>query len=163
VSTEVRDYDPEVEDVFSRNDFPDEAQPTDFTMVLAQRRGVSIHVERVEDIYDEQHDIDLQQWEAYATNDLRRHRCIAVVWRLLDFQFITENTTGVLLQPREFHHLGTMLGETWVIDGVTVAPPPSGYVQELKVWSPDLDAPEDEQCIPVVDEDTILEIDPSMK
>jgi hypothetical protein len=52
-----------------------------------------------------------------------------------------------------------MVGQVWEIDGVPVAPPPSGYVERLYVWNPDRTSSEEDQCLNVAQEDTILDIE----
>jgi hypothetical protein len=152
------EYDPEAHDVFARNGSL-EGEQTAAYVHLAARSGVDVYAVRVADTFDEQHNVPVQQWHVFAVNNRKYHRCLFAQWRLLDFALITDNQSNVLLQPQQVTTLGRMVGQVWEIDGVPVAPPPSGYVERLYVWNPDRTSSEEDQCLNVAQEDTILDIE----
>ena len=74
------------------------------------------------------------------------------------FNSTSESSNSSFLVPdREMLHLGTMIGKVWMIDGVAVAPPPSGYVHAMSVRDPDMDAMPGEECYFLEEEAEIIQ------
>lgn len=121
----------------------------------ADFKGVVVEVFRIGWFYDEQYKSEIQEWEVMVTNTNKRTKCVGVIWRLMDFQFITEYPTTMIVPGETKVLLGTMLGDTMEIDGVTVWPSPSGYVHEIQVLNPDWDADEGFECMFLPEEDKI--------
>lgn len=155
MSPKVIEYDPEKDNIAGQH-IP-EAQPTPDHVVVVNKDGILIDVQKMNSMYDEQVQAELQQWAVFAMNDSNADKCVGVVWRLMDFRFITNYTTDFLLKAQEMKFLGKMQQTTMTIDGVKVAPPPSGYVHAMRVIEPREDAIEGEECMFIVDEKDIIE------
>lgn len=132
-------------------------EPTPAAVEAANMDGVVIDVKRLTSFWDDQYNVEVQSWNVYVTNTNSRAQCVGVVWRLLDFQFITEYPTTLLVPAETRMLLGEMLGETMVLDGVLVAPPPSGYVHGMQVVGPDWQADEGFECQFLAEEDEVEE------
>ena len=74
----------------------------------------------------------------------------------MDFRFESNHPTDVLIPAHQGVILGHMIQTTMVIDGVTVAPDPSGYIQAMRIKNPRDDAIEGEECLYLVDEDDVV-------
>lgn len=157
-TAKIVDYDPETQDVFRpESGSADIYQPTEDWIIAAEEDNVSVEVIKSDSFYDEQHEVDLQRWIVLVTNRNKVEKCVGVLWRLLDFQFISEHPTTVLIPEETVMQLGTMQGQIMMIDGVAVAPPPSGYVHEMQVLKPDYEAPQGEECLFLDEEENILD------
>jgi hypothetical protein len=159
----IIDYDPENDIPVDENGERIAYEPTPDYVVAADHKRILVEVMRDELFFDDQDEIEVQQWSVIATNNNRRDKCVGVQWRLMDFKFISEHPTPVLIHARQRLFLGTMVGRTMIIDGVTVAPPPSGYVYEMKVLDPDTDALEGDECLFLPDEEDIIQNDEDIK
>lgn len=154
----IVDYDPE-------NDVPIDPdtgkelayEPTPDRVMAAKTKGVSVEVIRDKVFFDHEDDADRQQWSVFVYNSNRKDKCVGVIWRLMDFKFISEYPTTTIVEGRRTLLLGTMIGKTMIIDGVTVAPPPSGYVYKMQVLPPDRDAEQGFECMFLPDEDDVVQ------
>lgn len=151
---DIVNYDPETMDVFRKEGAPMYEETPDH-LVVAQDSGIIVDVHRMADVFDEQEDVERQRWNVFVTNTTYSNQCVGVSWRLLDFKFISEHPTMVLVERESMLRLGTMLGKVWEIDGVAFAPPPSGYVQDMEIHDPVENAKPGDECLFLVDEDDI--------
>ncbi len=152
---EIVDHDPG-QTAYDQQEGSTQAEPTPDHVVVADKDGILIDVNKIEPIYLEEHKVDLQQWEVLASNMNRKDKCVGVIWRLMDFRFESNHPTDVLIPAHQGVILGHMIQTTMVIDGVTVAPDPSGYIQAMRIKNPRDDAIEGEECLYLVDEDDVV-------
>lgn len=150
-TSNIKDFDPEQH---TKDNL--DTSPTPRNVVVADRKGIIIEVIRDDDFYDTQSKTDRQRWNVFITNTNRKDKCVGVLWRLLDFQFISDYPTTLLVHHKTVLLLGTMIGEIMIIDGVAVAPPPSGYVHAMQVKKPDFEQKEGDECLFLPDEDDIV-------
>ena len=133
------DYNPEIDgtdfDPVTGKAIPEQATP--YLVVAYKDAGVIIEVLKVTSFYDDQNEVELQNWAVIATNNNRRDICLSIAWRLMDFQFISDYPTTLLMFQKSKLRIGTMVGKTMNIDGVIVALSPSGYVHQLEIRDPD--------------------------
>lgn len=133
-------------------------EPTPDHVVVGEKDGVIIEVHKREVIKDElADDIQLQVWDAAVTNLSQTDKCVTPLWRLMDFEYISDGPSERLVKSNQMVHLGQMQQKTWVLDGVVVAPPPSGYLADLRVRGTVPNAKPGEECIHLVDEDKVEE------
>lgn len=147
---DVVDIDPESLDYAMNGDM--EYVSTPDHVVVGTQDGIIIQTHKMEAIYDEQAETDVQNWDVTATNTTNKGVCVLPVWKLLDFEYISNGPTEQYVPPFALTELGQMVQQLWVIDGVPVAPPPSGYLEELLIRDPVADAEQGEECTHLVDE-----------
>jgi hypothetical protein len=153
----VIDYDPENDVMIDENGDEVQYEPTPDQVVVAEAKGVMVEVIKDEMFWDAEDDAERQQWSVFVYNRNKTDKCVGIIWRLMDFQFISEYPTTTIVLAREVLMLGTMVGKTMVIDGVTVAPPPSGYVYKMQVLAPDTEAEEGFECMFLPDDDEVVQ------
>lgn len=150
----IKEYDPEQAD---RNISQEDLfKPTPDHVIVGEYKDVVVEVNKMKTREDDM--IPRQEWSVFATNNNDDDICLAVAWRLLDFQFISHHPTQVLVRSGQREFLGTMLQTVWTIDGVQFAPPPSGYVHNMTVKDPVEDAVRGEECLFLADEEEIEEL-----
>lgn len=156
---DIINYDPEFSDIGKDGEqYVPAEQATPDHVVVADLKGVAIDVSKGKPVYDEQAKAELQQWDVFATNSNRKDKCVGVVWRLLDFRFITNYPTDFFMEKSSMLHLGVMQQTTITVDGVKVAPPPSGYVKAMRVRAPNDEALDDgDRCTFVEPEGRVIE------
>ena len=154
--SDIVEYDPESNDFHRQNGEPMYTQ-TKPIVVVAKDKGIKIRVVRDKPVYDEQDKVERQHWKVYAHNDNYTHKCVGVVWRLLDFRYISDHPSMVLIKRKEKKLMGVMVQNVWEIDGVKFAPPPSGYVHMMQVLDPVKKAKKGEECLFIPPEDEIIE------
>jgi len=157
MSPRIIDYDPENDVMIDENGDAVQYEPTPDHVIVAEAKGVVVEVIKEDPFWDMEDEAERQQWSVIVSNNNRKDKCVGVIWRLLDFQFISEYPTTTIVRARSALLLGTMIGKTMIIDGVTVAPPPSGYVYKMQVRKPDLDAEEGFECMFLPDEDDVVQ------
>lgn len=157
MSPTIMDYDPENDVMVDENGNEVGYEPTPDQVIVAEAKGVTVEVVKDEMFWDAEDDAERQQWSVFVSNNNRKDKCVGVIWRLMDFQFISEYPTTTIVRARRTILLGTMVGKTMVVDGVTVAPPPSGYVYKMQVLAPDEDAEEGFECMFLPDEDDVVQ------
>ena len=151
------DYNPETDvEISAETGQVTDPEDTAPYVKAADFEGVVVEVYRLGSFFDEQYRSEIQEWEVMVTNTNERTKCVGIIWRLMDFQFITEYPTTMIVPGETKILLGTMLGDTMIIDGVTVWPSPSGYVEKIQVLQPDWDADEGFECMFLPEEDEII-------
>ena len=156
------DYDPELDyTVNPKTGRIADPEPTPPYVLAADHKGVLVEVIKQPSFYDEQLATELQSWAVFYTNTNKTTKCVGVIWRLMDFEFISEHPTTVMVPAGYRLSAGEMLGMTMNIDGVIVALPPSGYVHEMQVVSPDWKQMEGYECTFIPDEEDIVTEDNS--
>lgn len=150
------EYDPEGDDFFQKNGVP-LYEDTPDKVVVATERDIVVDVELTDPVYDEDAKIDLQQWNVYITNDGAQDKCVGIAWRLLDFKFISHEPTDVYVPSHSMKLTGTMVQTTWIVDGVKIAPPASGYVHAMRVRTPVKDSYPGDECLFIDGDDDLIE------
>lgn len=104
---------------------------------LGQKDRVSIHANKQPDIKGPQ-DIKLQSWRINVVNSNVEPKCVTIAWKLMDFSFDSNYPYEFYMAPDTTIHLGNMHQSIWDFDGVGIALPPSGYVQDMRVRDPEI-------------------------
>ena len=82
--------------------------------------------------------LELQNWYAILKNDNKEPKCVAVSWRLMDFEMLTDYPEMISLKPgEEILNYAVFKQRIWNLDGTRFALPPSGYVGNMIVVDPD--------------------------
>ena len=91
---------------------------------------------------------ELQQWFAVLTNDSEEDKCIAVLWKLMDFELVTNFPEFIYLTPhQQIVNYASLKQQVWNMDGTKFALPPSGYIEQLDVRDPNLKNKPGQECI----------------
>ena len=157
ITPKIIDYDPEHDVMVDEDGNTIEYELTPDQVIVAELKGVIVEVVKDDLFWDAEDETELQQWSVFVSNNNKKDKCVGVIWRLMDFQFISEYPTTTIVRGRRTLLLGTMVGKTMIVDGVTVAPPPSGYVYKMQVLAPDEDAEEGFECMFLPDEDDVVQ------
>lgn len=132
-------------------------EPTPDHVVVGQDSGIIIEVQKREVVKDEQlGNIQLQRWDVTATNTLARDRCVTPMWRLMDFEYMSNGPSEQFVPGHSMVIMGEMQQRAWIIDGVPVAPPPSGYLADLRIRDPVPGAKQGDECSHIADEADIV-------
>jgi len=135
-------------------------EPTPDRVVVGDEDGIIIEVVKREIITDENAgNMKLQTWNAVATNTTPNDKCVTPMWRLMDFEYISDGPSEQLVRGHDIKTIGVMQQRTWIIDGVVVAPPPSGYLADMRVRGTVEGAKQGEECMHITNEDDIEEYD----
>lgn len=79
----------------------------------------------------------LQNWYAVVFNNNMKAKCVAVNWKLMDFELITDDVTFVYLKPHQTKmDYAKFKQKVWDLDGISLVLPPSGYVDKIVVKDP---------------------------
>lgn len=147
-ATTVIDYDPE------NMELPPgipEYEPTPDRVELGDRRDIVVKAVKTEPFMDVDqygNEVERQVWQISATNRNKYYdQCVTILWRLMEFKLYMDGPSEFLIPATETHNVGMMVGQTWKIDGVKIALPPSGYIQQMRVRRPNKNAKEGEECL----------------
>lgn len=121
----------------SKKKDPFDSPPTPPYVKIFNDDDVYVEVFRLKDISFR--DIVLQQWEVYIKNKNNYNICVAIKWKLQDFELQSEYPTMFLLKPDQYLDLGKMKQTVWAFDKIFVALPPSGYVDSAKILEAQID------------------------
>lgn len=101
--------------------------------------------------------LSLQVWSASIFNHNNSAVCVAVIWKLMDFDLITDYPDFVFIEKNSsIFRYATMRQTIWDLSGTKFALPPSGYIKNMIVKTPSKNAKNGEECI--FNEDTIEEL-----
>ena len=110
--------------------------PTSNIIQAAKEDGILITLFRDPDI--KEGELDLQQWHAVLSNKTDEAKCIQSSWKLQDFQMYTDYPDFIKVQPYEVvYTYARMTQQIWLMDGIKLILPPSGYVASLDIRDPD--------------------------
>ena len=132
-------------------------QVTPDDLVVGSQDNITIEVHKTTPIYDDQTKGYRNRWRAFATNHNPTTKCIMPVWRLMDFEYVSWETSEFAVYPNKLKFIGEMIQKTWIIDGVKVAPPSSGYLYKLLVRNPEPNSQPGDECIHLINEKDIEE------
>jgi hypothetical protein len=151
---DVVEVDPENMDYILNG--PISYEPTPPIVVVGSDDNVFIQVTKQDHMYDDQFEQDIQLWKVTAQNTNQIPKCVTPRWRLLDFKYITEGPSEQFIPANSIIKIGEMRQVMWVVDGVPVPVPPSGYLADLRVRDVVPNAKQGEECLFLVDEDNIV-------
>lgn len=77
--------------------------------------------------------VKLEVWIINANNKSTSPKCVTIDWRLQDFTFETSLPYEFLIESNKMIKVGKMTQTIWAFDDVSIAIPPSGYINEMKV------------------------------
>lgn len=128
-------------------------KPTPPHVRAADVDGIVIHADKRDSIKDDQL-VEQEVWSITAQNTNTEGKCISMRWKLLDFEYISNEPTAFYLKARETREIGTMMQTIWNLDGVRFAPPASGFIEMFKVNTPLADAEVGKECVNIVEDGT---------
>lgn len=116
---------------------PFDSPPTPNSVVAGRKDHVIIFVTKTTPIQGPMN-IKLDRWNVRASNFDDESKCVALQWRLQDFEFESEYPTEFFIAPQKTIDLGRMHQTIWSLDGLTFAIPPSGYLAKMNVREADI-------------------------
>lgn len=116
-------------------------------MMIASKRGTEIYAVKQNRTF-QTNDPGVRQarWKIMIENHRPYGRCVAVRFRLLDFDYISNHPQDFHVPPHGAVLAGVMQQKVWEINGVKFVPPSSGYVTALRLQDPVIDADPGEEC-----------------
>lgn len=132
-----------------------DGEPTPPHVVVGEKDGVKIEVHKRKTENSEQYLVKLQTWDVTAINYNHRDKCVTPQWKLMDFKYITDGPSEQFIKAHSMKKMGEMQQRAWIIDGVEVAVPPSGYLYDMRVRDAIADAKPGEECMFLVPEEDI--------
>ena len=105
---------------------------------IADNDDVYVEAIKLKPVEGPQH-IKLDVWTIKATNRSKITKCVAIKWKLQDFEFTSDLPLEFLLQGREQIKIGDMKQSIWSFDSTLIAIPPSGYVDSMNVRDADIE------------------------
>lgn len=116
---------------FAKND-PLWQAPTPDNMFLTRVDDVSVTIHKLPP--DDKSGIMLQNWTVVVTNHNKISKCVNIAWKLQGFDMINDNPGFQLFERNEAKLDYVRLRQTiWNMDGIRIALPPSGYIQQMEV------------------------------
>ena len=110
-------------------------KPTNKVVQAGKMDGVTVVMYRDTDIREGE--LNLQQWKALIINKNDEPKCVQTVWQLMDFQMYTDYPDFLKVPANStFQNYARMTQKIWVLDGVRLALPPSGYIADMLVREP---------------------------
>jgi hypothetical protein len=120
-------------------------EPTPGHVIVADKSNVRVEVEKTRPTREEK--VDLETWNVNVFNNNSVNQCVSIAWKLMDFRFMSYETTEFFVAANSSKKIGQMIQETWIIDGVKIAPPGSGFVKDIRVRGTIPNAKPGEQCM----------------
>lgn len=114
-------------------------------VVVAHKDDIRIEVDKTVPTREEK--IDLETWNVNVYNNNSDNKCVSISWKLMDFRFMSYETTEFFVAANSTKKIGQMIQETWIIDNVKIAPPGSGFVHNVRVRGTIPNAKPGEQCM----------------
>lgn len=146
----VKDVDTEKEEVKRLREMKKKTEADGYVATppivkTADKDDVYIVVEKSMPITE--HDYSRDVWHVFAENKNAQPKCVYVVWRLLDFEYISDEPAEFFITGKTRRPVGTMLQHVYTIDGVRFTAPASGYVHAMTVREPNKKARRGEECV----------------
>jgi hypothetical protein len=114
------------------------SNPTPDFVRVASDDDISIEVSKLKPVVGHQN-IKLDVWVIKAVNNSTIPKCVAIDWKLQDFELETGLPYEFIVLDKEVLNVGRMKQTIWSFDGAAIALPPSGYVDKLKVRDADFE------------------------
>ena len=96
--------------------------------------------------FENDYEIKQDNWSIDAHNFSDIPQCVAIQWKLMDFQFISDHPTLFYVPGKSITHVGTMTQLVWEIDGIKVVPESSGFIWAMVTREPAENALKGEEC-----------------
>jgi hypothetical protein len=144
----VRDYDPEKEEIARAKKHKEDTnlyEPTGPIVLVGEKKNISVIVEKIESIRDSEF-ADRQVWEVSVANTAKEDLCVMLVWKLMDFEYISSEPAKFLVPAHYQKTVGKMISNIWDFNGFRVAPPASGYLYSMEISKPEANALLGEEC-----------------
>lgn len=145
-----RDFEKEEQDFIkqhgqaAKDPFFAPATPNDVIGANEDNIRVTIHKSKS----DKVNGLELQNWKAVLTNDSEEDKCVAVLWKLMDFQLVTHYPEFLYLTPhQQILDYAELKQQIWNMDGTKFALPPSGYIQQMVIKEPNIKNKLGEECV----------------
>jgi hypothetical protein len=106
--------------------------PTPDFVRVADEDGVIVEVIKLKPIKGRA-GINLDVWSINVSNKSDEPKCVAIDWKLMDFELETSLPYDFLVLDNETIKLGRMKQTIWSFDDNAIALPPSGYVERMRV------------------------------
>lgn len=127
-------------------DDPFYAPSTPDDVLAGKEDGVRITLHKIRPTVRE--GLSLQNWTAVLTNTNDEPKCVATIWKLMDFEMETPYPESTYIGANEQKiDYAFMRQVVWDIEGTKFALPPSGYIEKLFVVDPKKDAKPGEECL----------------
>lgn len=78
-------------------------------------------------------ELKLDLWAIQAVNITLIPKCVAINWKLQDFDFETGLEYEFLIKPNQLLKVGRMKQSIWSFDGSNITIPPSGYIESMNI------------------------------
>lgn len=114
-------------------------------VVVASKNNIRVEVDKTKPTREEK--VDLETWNVNVHNNNTDNKCVSISWKLMDFRFMSYETTEFFIAGNSSKKIGQMIQETWILDGVKIAPPGSGFVNSIRVRGTIPNAKPGEQCM----------------
>lgn len=137
-SVNVRDYDAEkmefdqIGKIKKAQSDPFNNPPTPDYVRVAEDSGVLIEAIKLKPITGHQN-IKLDVWAINAINSNDIPKCVAINWKLQDFELESGLPFEFLINAYDTVKVGRMKQTIWSFDNTAIALPPSGYVDSMRV------------------------------
>lgn len=116
-------------------------------MTIADKKGMMVFAEKNPRTFQTNSPgIRQARWTIKVMNSKPIGQCLTVQFRLLDFVYVSDHPSEFYIPPNSAMIAGTMKQKVWEIDGVQFVPPSSGYVKEMRVRDPVIDAERGSEC-----------------
>lgn len=149
-TTTIRDYDGENISQEEKQQLMDEGgiQYTESIIELISDNGITIIATKTTPTLTVYHDYEVVQdnWDITALNTTTDSECVTLLWKLMDFKFVSEYPSEFLVRHSSSLHIGTMIQQVWEIQGVKFTPDSSGYVAGMLVREPIPNAAIGDEC-----------------
>lgn len=135
-----RDFDKEEIDYVKKHGVPAEKDPlwqapSEPFGVLVNQDGIRVTAYRSADTNDGVN--NLQVWNIDVQNTTSDAQCIALNWKLQDFQLESNYETFIYVQPKQLlEKVATLTQKVWQIADMKVVLPPSGYIDGVVIKDP---------------------------
>lgn len=126
-------------------------EPTPPIVKAASKDGITISVEKSTPLVEK--DYSREVWHVFAKNETPHDKCVFIQWRLMDFEYVSDEASEFLLRSNTRRSIGTMLQFVYNLDGVKFTAPASGYVNQFRVRDPNKKAKRGDECL--IDEKNI--------
>lgn len=151
--SEIYIYDPE-QDQYNKMreaDLPENSPPE---ITVGSKNNISIEVNKGTPFYDDEIRRYRDRWIVAALNLNDTGKCITPRWKLMDFNYITNQPSEFYIGPKRMIIVGEMVQNIWVLDGVPISLPASGYLDNMLVRNPNTSG--EEKCGFIVPEEDII-------
>lgn len=162
----IIDVDRDVEKEKVMNDmFTDGVEYDGVNRILVDSDDIIVKAVKADVIVNEyerfkKYEVKQDVWNIEVSNYSGNDVCVTLLWKLMDFQFVTTLPSSFLVLADATTLIGEMTEQVWEIQGVKFTPGGSGYVYQMDIDDPIEDADAGDECLNLVDEEDIKELSP---